>query len=135
MAKSPDELVALEDELRKLARTHHVGPLSIKERRPNEIDGSFDFLGYHLTEVDGTLVPGLGPKSEERLKNLRRQAYRLLHSGMPSKMKVKKVGRLLEQHENITNGLPLWRGRKAFHEIKTEKLRCDLASVVEGLDT
>jgi hypothetical protein len=54
---------------------------------------------------------------------------------MPPKMKVKKVGRLLEQHENITNGLPLWQGRKAFHEIKTEQLRRDLASVVAGVDT
>ena len=130
MARSRDDLSALESILREELRTHPVGALEVRDCIYDYFPGrSFEFLGYRLDSQGDQLVASLGAKTDKKLKELRRILYKELHSKMPFRQKEKRLREVEKTHRQTLRAMPAFEDRMAYHDEKMSPLLSKLEAL------
>lgn len=112
-------------ELCELLHKHPAGPLQANECLPQTDPTKVIFaLGYALVPGSGKLLVDLGDKARCKLRRIRREAHKVLHSPSVPLEKKRKVFRETKQHHaSVINGYRLWKDGPLFHDLKMKKLR------------
>lgn len=135
MARTSQELLAMERRLREELRAHPVGAHEVHTDRVPCQTSDFAFIGYRLEPDGRRLIPHAGPKVLKNASELRRQAHRILNSSMPWPRKRQILRETVKRHWSIINSIRLWERRESYHREKMEPLNALLHSTDTRVDT
>ena len=123
--RSETEARAASVSLRETLASHPVGPFHVHQHFGGTApDPRVRFLGYDLFVEDGALVPAMGERATNKLRQARHGAYQIMRQGhLPPDNRRAHVERVAELHRATVAQFPAWAGRHLFLMDKLGALR------------